>query len=37
VLHLLTSFLCAVAMVEFTRVIWTLAYPNWPTFLTKKP
>ncbi len=36
VIHVLTTVLCLVGMVEFTRVVWTLAYPNWPTFLTKK-
>jgi len=37
VLHVLTTGLCLLAMVEFIRVVFTLAYPNWNTFLTIKP
>jgi hypothetical protein len=36
ILQTLTFALTVVGFAEFCRVVWTLAYPNWPTFLTKK-
>jgi len=35
-LHIITVVFLIAGTIEFTRVCWTLAYPNWETFLTMK-
>merc|ERR1719154_696267 len=37
VLYQFTSLVMIVGCFEACRIIWTLCYPDWETFLTKKP
>merc|ERR1712002_35931 len=36
ILQTFTLGLVLIGFFEWCRVVWTLAYPNWETFLTKK-